>query len=1063
MTAAEAQRFDKLSAWLKRNGIDYATREDRTSRRGSVFDDIYDSLEDLETAVKQELAQLLPKWHSAPEAQSPPRQTRSSIVDYVVVIGPDAGDIDAQTFSQGQPDVYEASVIFAHPPQCQFNAECIEQFCFPVGIEMVDGFVGDKPEDFFVLVLSGGGEHGQSVQYACCLRKQLRLSTATQHVSMCYAVVVATPWIPLFSQILQKMAAQHQKDLDEQLLDDGSWNVVPNTFVQFVDSMMASIAAVEPPQQGDMLELSLNSPRGSSWSFSCLRPRVDTGCPENVELLLDWTMPQLLTCLSIPRIILVVSLLLVEMKVIVVSKKMPQLSAGTLGFSALLNPLAWAGPLISVLPPSLLEYLEAPVPLLCGVDALPVNFAITKGTVIVEMEADEVQVHPDDAAQLGALQFPGSEELSRQLSALSSRMLSLNQTSSRVLLANVVVRRIHRQLEDLLLLCARVNPCNAYVCMKQEQLSLSETLFLKAFMQSQMYQKYSDDLPREPQPTQPAPKMQSIIEERPRQPSGQLSGSLRTPITQLFQLATAGSSIDEPTTDDHCGDANIKDVHRQTTAESPVSPTHIVENSPKLKAQRSPRDTSVMSEDQNDWDRHSSTSGDEMKMHATAEKGDNAEISALSPVNETLFALAPAAPATQSILRHLSSSTLSEGQSSHSQTELETQALTPSWSPVPMRPALSDNSPPVRQSDSRINLGPSPLPSTRHAARRIQITWRAWRLRQRQASQQRTLKRKSSSSASLRSTGCSTSVHGGATVDAVVPRLFAGTKLIQEHDGRAVNVHMALNEDTKSLVWRSESLGEVGRVRLVEIEEVRSEAGLILVHATDDRRYTFRSPPQQSRRVISFFQALHRLATSTSKQEARGNSGRASVDNTVAAPPPMPRQESSRVLGPSTVNEASLNEAKQSVHDIHSLGERQSTYLVFDDAIRKGILVLKHGRMGRPHPKFLMCDEQLQSLFWVDPRVTNAGFIPQPGMTGSLPHPQSIETKRIRFDEIVDVCHGKQTRVFQRSAAGRSNAELCFSIVTKHRTLDIEAFSQDDVKLLLEGVLRCVSEHTARR
>jgi hypothetical protein len=118
--------------------------------------------------------------------------------------------------------------------------------------------------------------------------------------------------------------------------------------------MMSALGAVELPARGQ--ELRFIFPPDAV--FACVRPRIDTGTPETVALLLDWATRQLLSVLSVERVIMVIGLLLMEMKVIVVSKSMLLLSAGTVGLATLLHPLSWAGPLITILPPALHEYLE---------------------------------------------------------------------------------------------------------------------------------------------------------------------------------------------------------------------------------------------------------------------------------------------------------------------------------------------------------------------------------------------------------------------------------------------------------------------------------------------------------------------------------------------------------------------------------------------------------------------------------------------------------------------------------------------------------------------------------
>lgn len=92
--------------------------------------------------------------------------------------------------------------------------------------------------------------------------------------------------------------------------------------------------------------------------FTLCRPLSDLDTTESLTILLEWALPLLLSSLSVDKLVQVMGLLLVEMKVIVVSKAMPLLSAAILVFSSLIRPLSWAGPLITILPPSIHEYVE---------------------------------------------------------------------------------------------------------------------------------------------------------------------------------------------------------------------------------------------------------------------------------------------------------------------------------------------------------------------------------------------------------------------------------------------------------------------------------------------------------------------------------------------------------------------------------------------------------------------------------------------------------------------------------------------------------------------------------
>lgn len=64
--------------------------------------------------------------------------------------------------------------------------------------------------DFFVLMLSGGGAQGQSIQYACCMKAWIRIQylngkRVDMDVPICYCIITQVPFIPFFKNVLQQL------------------------------------------------------------------------------------------------------------------------------------------------------------------------------------------------------------------------------------------------------------------------------------------------------------------------------------------------------------------------------------------------------------------------------------------------------------------------------------------------------------------------------------------------------------------------------------------------------------------------------------------------------------------------------------------------------------------------------------------------------------------------------------------------------------------------------------------------------------------------------------------
>ncbi|GMF19731.1 unnamed protein product [Phytophthora fragariaefolia] len=375
VTVVDMERYLAINTWLERNGINAAQSNtlgpDKcgNSKEYGLFDDMYSSLDALENSLMSELshlgysnvasaivkevqAQILIQvldfwcmteltctiyilWQNPGEPRSSP-----ALLDYLVVIAPDMVDVAIRNFWNLRENVFEATVAFAHPAESQFIAESLEHFCFPTGIKATTTgastsvsidkggdhlsdkiSVSSREGDFFVLMISGGGAQGQSVQYAMCMKGMVQIRDSGDAgnfliLPICYCVVARIPLIPFFRTLLQGLLGKK------------------------VDVLSVDVF----PSPNSALVLT--------------RPHKENDLDEKVVLLLQWALPSLLSRLSIDRLLQILSLLLVEMKLIVVSDEIPLLSAATLGLASLLHPLGWSGPLISVLPPSMHEYME---------------------------------------------------------------------------------------------------------------------------------------------------------------------------------------------------------------------------------------------------------------------------------------------------------------------------------------------------------------------------------------------------------------------------------------------------------------------------------------------------------------------------------------------------------------------------------------------------------------------------------------------------------------------------------------------------------------------------------
>ncbi|OWZ18467.1 hypothetical protein PHMEG_0007439 [Phytophthora megakarya] len=565
VTIVDMERYLAINTWLESNSINVAQiktcgDDPRTkSKSYGLFDDMYSSLEVLESNLKNEISHLNTneenKRKDTSTASPPP------LFDYLVVIGADMLDVKIRNFWNERENVFESTSVFAHPPESQFTAESLEHFCFPTGVksfntlgtscdrrnELPDENPNFKQGEFFVLMISGGGVHGQSVQYAMCMKGVIVIRGPDGRnvlLPMCYCIIVQIPLIPFFRALLQGFLDNLRSELDSSNGCIPSSSIVTDEHAGYIDDVLQTLKNISLPDKGQSISVQVfPSP---SPELTLARPHMD----EKAVLVLQWALPSLLSHLSIDRLLQIMSLLLVEVKLVVVSDEIALLSSATLGFASLLNPLTWAGPLISVLPPSMHEYMEAPVPLICGVDELPRDFECSKGTCILHLAENRVQLHFEDERSIGKLQMPELKNLSCDLTRFTKQMLGRVTGSFRdnvtPLSTHLVIHRVRRHIEHVISVCA----------LRREQhrnqeasypLDASELNFVEVFMKTQMYQKYQDDQPisaSTEQSNQQLPSVEPVKHALPIKtcPINTQHNGLKAAASVLFQIALAGVS-----------------------------------------------------------------------------------------------------------------------------------------------------------------------------------------------------------------------------------------------------------------------------------------------------------------------------------------------------------------------------------------------------------------------------------------------------------------------------------------------------------------------------------------
>lgn len=142
---------------------------------------------------------------------------------------------------------------------------------------------------------------------------------------------------------------------------------------------------------------------------------------------LQWALPILLKHIPIDQILLVLGCALTEMRIIVRCSNLETLSACVLGLVYLLRPLRWSGPIITILPGIMHDYLESPVPMFFGVEATPKTFTMTNGLIVVDPSQKLIHMHPSDVVSSHTLCLPLGSKLQQTLKPIADNILKLSR------------------------------------------------------------------------------------------------------------------------------------------------------------------------------------------------------------------------------------------------------------------------------------------------------------------------------------------------------------------------------------------------------------------------------------------------------------------------------------------------------------------------------------------------------------------------------------------------------------------------------------------------------------
>jgi hypothetical protein len=150
------------------------------------------------------------------------------------------------------------------------------------------------------------------------------------------------------------------------------------------------------------------------------------------KLIGQWSLPPFVCLLTLPNIITLLNAAMLERRIVFVSSNIGYLSACVLSIVPLLRPFIWQGTYVPVLPNTLREYLQAPVPYIMGVHESPHKMtefrrSLDPATIVVLIDTNEIVLGSGSPAASVLPPLPHADVIATNLEPHTTKLRALSQ------------------------------------------------------------------------------------------------------------------------------------------------------------------------------------------------------------------------------------------------------------------------------------------------------------------------------------------------------------------------------------------------------------------------------------------------------------------------------------------------------------------------------------------------------------------------------------------------------------------------------------------------------------
>ncbi len=376
----------------------------------------------------------------------------------------------------------EPKMIYNVGTDPDIESEALPWFCFPMGVKYIiskSPFPEDKKNTSktFVFLLSGHTSSQFSISLTMSRSFLIEFQGINYYISTeyCISAVTHLPFLSYISYLLQQcnhmgwILHNLSQPLDENFSVKTSQDLTSIEAIQNIDELATRLRrlfvyypcddsdsilnAFTPIEVKLLLRNAVNSATSKGIIVSLRRdiqqlyyrhPNTNHGTlcvdrdREITYNVLIWALPILLRHLPLSEIALVVGCALSEMRIVIHSPDLSVISGVLLTLVHLLRPFKWAGPIIVTLPHTLHTFLESPVPLILGMQSLPVGFTTEAGIVVVDAQERVVNLHPTDTVVSHTLILPKVSALITDLMSPAENILKLTRKVDKDIIDNQI-------------------------------------------------------------------------------------------------------------------------------------------------------------------------------------------------------------------------------------------------------------------------------------------------------------------------------------------------------------------------------------------------------------------------------------------------------------------------------------------------------------------------------------------------------------------------------------------------------------------------------------------------